>query len=86
MVVSILMSVLLPAPLGPMRPKISPELTVKEASDTAATLPNRRQRLNVSTTAELTRARSGTGVRSGIVIHRLIAGRGVNRQSRFSDR
>src|ERR1039457_6298515 len=47
-VVSILIVVLLPAPLGPSRPKISPEGTSKLIASTATKSPNRRVRLNVS--------------------------------------
>jgi hypothetical protein len=58
--------------LGPIRPKISPELTVMDMPATAVTLPNRRDSSNVSTTAEGSCTGLGVGASSGIVIHHLI--------------
>jgi len=48
-VVSILMVVVLPAPLGPSRPKIEPATTLNDRSLTAVTSPKRRVKPRVST-------------------------------------
>src|SRR5450759_927572 len=45
---SILIDVLLPAPLGPRKPKISPRLTVKDRPLTATRDPNTLRRFRVS--------------------------------------
>lgn len=60
-----LMSVLLSAPLGPMSPKISPALIVRETPTTAVALPNRRTSSKVSTTADGFSASLGFGASSG---------------------
>src|SRR5450759_1204199 len=53
-VVSIFMRVLLPAPFGPMRPKISAAFTVKETLSTAVSLSKRRVKSKVSITGAWT--------------------------------
>ena len=47
-VVSILMTVVLPAPLGPSRPNASPALTANETALTAVSVPNWRVSRSVS--------------------------------------
>src|SRR3989338_8534850 len=46
---SILISVVLPAPLGPSRPKVSPSAIVNETSLSAARVPYFLMRLDIST-------------------------------------
>jgi hypothetical protein len=48
-VVRIIIVVLLPAPFGPRNPNISPDLTAKEISLTAFTVPKVFERVLVST-------------------------------------
>jgi len=49
-VVSILMVVVFPAPLGPRKPRISPFFTMKETRSTAVVRPYRLVRLSTSIT------------------------------------
>ena len=48
-VVSILMVVLLPAPLEPSKPNTSPALAVMDKESTAVNAPKRRVRVSIST-------------------------------------
>src|SRR6185503_13101902 len=60
---SILSEVVLPAPLGPRKPKISPRFTTKERSSTATFSPNRLRSPWVSTTASVMSERLLHGLR-----------------------
>src|SRR5262249_55702683 len=52
---SILMVVVLPAPLGPRNPKICPPSTCSDSSATASSVPKRRPRPSVRTTGAVSR-------------------------------
>jgi hypothetical protein len=53
-VVSILIVVLLPAPLEPSKPNTSPALAVRVRESTAVNVPKRRVRVSISTTGLIT--------------------------------
>src|ERR1039457_6740260 len=83
-VVSILIVVVLPAPLEPSKPKTSPALTERVRASTAVNAPKRRVRALISRTMSLIENRRGRGERlkagskiSGSQLHRRhLAGRG----------
>src|SRR5664279_3978395 len=69
---SMRMVVLLPAPLGPRKPKISPFSTSKVSSDTAVKSPNRRVRPRTSRTGSaMADSRVGQGVQEDVLHARL---------------